>query len=77
MDFTWMPYFSGFWIIALFCLVFMAVMMIVCRGMQRRCCCGARSGDNRATGRQGLERRCASSEVGNEQCEAMQRHIND
>ena len=37
MDFSWAPYFNGFWISALLCLLFMAVMMIGCHGMRFRC----------------------------------------
>jgi hypothetical protein len=32
MDFNWMPYFNGFWILPLLCLLFMAIMMLGCRG---------------------------------------------
>ena len=37
MDFSWTPYFNGFWIFPLLCLLFMAVMMIGCHGMRFRC----------------------------------------
>ena len=33
----WTAYFNGFWIFPLFCLLFMALMMLGCRGMSFRC----------------------------------------
>jgi hypothetical protein len=45
MDFGWTPYLNGFWIFPLLCLLFMAIMMIACRAMPRRCGHGARSGE--------------------------------
>jgi hypothetical protein len=37
MDFNWTPYFTGLWIFPLLCLLFMAIMMLGCRGMSFRC----------------------------------------
>lgn len=37
MDFSWTPYFNGFWIFPLLCLLFMVVMMFACHGMWTRC----------------------------------------
>lgn len=42
MDFSWMPYLTGFWLLPLLCLLFMAVMMLGCRGMRFGCRRGAR-----------------------------------
>ena len=67
MDFNWMPYFSGFWIFPLLCLIFMAIMMIACGGMRFR------FGHRRETAREILERRYANGEIGKEQYEAMRR----
>ena len=36
MDFSWMPYFGGFWIFPLLCMVFMIVMMVACGSMSCR-----------------------------------------
>jgi hypothetical protein len=49
MDFSWMPYFGGFWLFPLLCLLFMAVMMIGCGGMLFRSRHGAHSGDGHGT----------------------------
>lgn len=40
MDFSWTPYFGGFWVFPLLCLLFMAIMMIACHGMRSGCGCG-------------------------------------
>ena len=56
MDFGWTPYFTGFWLLPLLCLLFMAVMMLGCRGKRFGCGHGAR----RETAR-------ASREIGKEQ----------
>lgn len=37
MDFIWASFFNGFWIFPLLCLLFMAIMMIGCRGMRFGC----------------------------------------
>ncbi len=50
MDFSWTSYFGGFWLFPLFCLLFMAIMMMACGGMLFRFRHGARSGDGRVTG---------------------------
>ena len=52
MDFNWMPYFGGFWIFPLLCMVFMIVMMIACGSMS--CRFGRRS--RNANGREGTSR---------------------
>jgi uncharacterized membrane protein len=56
MDFNWMPYFGGFWIFPLLCLLFMAVMMIACHGMSFRCGHRARGGNDHETARQTEDR---------------------
>lgn len=45
MDF-W-TYFNGFWIFPLLCLLFMALMMLGCRGMRFGCGHGTSDGDRR------------------------------
>lgn len=76
MDFSWMPYFGGFSIFPLLCLLFMAVMIIGCGGMLFRSGHGGGSGDGRETARQTLERRYVNGEIGKEQYDAMRRDLN-
>lgn len=73
MDFSWTPYFHGFWIVPLLCLLFMAIMMIACRAMPFRSGHGKHRGE---TARQILERRYARGEIDKLQYEAMRREIN-
>lgn len=75
MDFSGTPYFSGFWIFPLLCLLFMAVMMIGCGSMRFRFGRGARRDGERETARQILERRYASGELGKEEYDAMRREV--
>ena len=76
MDFSWAPHFSGFWILPLLCLLFMAVMMIACGGMMFRWGHGGRRGNGHETARQALERRYVNGEIGKEQYDAMRRELN-
>ena len=76
MDFISMPYFGGFWIFLIFCLLFMAVMIIGCRGILFRFCHSRRSGDGRETARQIVDRRYANGEIDKEQYDAMRRELN-
>lgn len=57
MDYSWMPYFGGFGIFPLLCLLFMAVMMIACGGMLFRFCHGGRRGNRHDTAHQVGDRR--------------------
>ncbi len=76
MDFSWVPHFNGFWLFPLFCLLFMAIMMIACRAMPFRSGHGAQHGDRGETARQILERRYARGEIDKLQYEAVRRDIN-
>lgn len=80
MDFTWMPYFSGFWIFPLLCMVFMVAMMIAM--FRRGGACmpfggahRARSGGEGETARQIVDRRYASGQISKEQYAAMRRDL--
>lgn len=42
MDFSWTPYLTGFSLLLLVCLLFMAVMVLGCWGMRFGCGRGAR-----------------------------------
>lgn len=76
MDFSWTPYFNGFWIFPLLCVLFMAIMMIAGHCMPFRFRHGARSGDGRETARQILDRRYVNGEIGKEQYDALRRDLN-
>ncbi len=76
MDFSWVPQFSGFWLLPLLCLLFMAFMMIGCSGMLFRFGHGGRIGHGRETARQIVDRRFANGEIGKEQYDAMRRELN-
>jgi putative membrane protein len=76
MDLDWTAYFSGWWIFALLCLIFMAIMMFGRRCMPFRGGRQARSGDGGATARQILDRRYARGEIGKEQYVAIRRDLN-
>jgi putative membrane protein len=71
----WLPYVSGFWIFPVFCLLFMAIMMIGCHAMPFRFGHGARHADRGETGEL-LDRRYARGEIGKDQYEAMRRDLN-
>jgi putative membrane protein len=75
MDFSWLPYMSGFWIFPLFCLLFMAIMMIAGCGMWFRFGHRTRLGNRRETAREILERRFASGEIGKDQYDAMRHDL--
>ncbi len=75
MDFSGLPYMNGFWIFPLFCLLFMAIMMIAGRGMWFRFGHRTRSGNGRETTREILERRYASGEIGKDQYDAMRHDL--
>ena len=75
MDFNWMPHLNGFLIFPLFCLLFMAIMMIACGGMRFRFGHHDRSSDGGETARQVLERRYASGEIDKSQYEAVLRDL--
>ncbi len=38
MDFSWPSFFGGFWLFPILCLLFMAIMMLICGGMLSRLC---------------------------------------
>lgn len=64
MDASWWSYFNGFWIFPVLGVLFMAIMMIVCRGMHFR------------SGPTGGGRCCAAGEVSKKQNDAGQRIAN-
>ena len=74
MDFSWLPYMNGFWIFPLFCLLFMAFMMIACGGMLSRFGHRDRSRGHEST-RQILDRRYASGEIDKGQYDAISRDV--
>jgi putative membrane protein len=76
MDFSWMPYFGGFWIFPLLCLLFMVVMMFACGGKLFRFGHGSRRSDSRETARQIADRRYVNGEISKEQYDAMRRDLN-
>ena len=73
--FTWSPHFGMFWIFPLLCVLFMVVMMFGHGGMSPRFRHGARSSERPETGREILERRYASGEIGKEQYDTMRRDL--
>jgi putative membrane protein len=77
VDFNWTPYFSGWWIFPLLCLIFMAIMMFRRGCMPFRGGQQAGSGDGSATAREILDRRYARGEIGKEQYDAIRRDLNE
>ena len=80
MDFTWMPYFGGFWIFPLLCMVFIGGHDD--RHVRRGGSCmpfggadRARSGGEGETARQIVDRRYASGQISKEQYAAMRRDL--
>ncbi len=73
----WFYNLNGFWIFALFCPLFMAIMMLGCFGMRFRFGHSGRSCHGRETARNILERRYASGEIGKEQYDTMRRELVD
>lgn len=75
MDYSWMPYFNGFWIFPVLCMLFMLIMMFGCGRMFFRG--GHRPGSSARgdTPRDILDRRYASGEIGKDQYEAMRRQL--
>jgi uncharacterized membrane protein len=77
VDVNWTPYFSGWWIFPLLCLVFMAIMMFGRGCMPFRGGHRAQSGDSGETARKILDRRYASGQIGKEEYDAMRRDLDD
>ena len=77
MDFTWLSNLNGLWIFPLFCLLFMAIMMLACFGMRFRFGHGAHSYHGRKTARDILERRYANGAISKEQYDTMRRELNN
>ena len=75
MEYSWMPYFTGFWIFPILCMLFMLIMMFACGRMFFRG--GHRPGSNARgdTPRDILDRRYASGEIGKEQYDSMRRSL--
>ncbi len=76
MDFGWTPHLGMFWILPLFCFVFMVFMMIGCGGMLFHSGHGRKSGNFHETARETLERRYVNGEIGKEQYDAIRRDLN-
>ena len=81
MDLTWVPQFSMFWIFPLLCLIFMVAMMFM---MFRGGGCGfmpfghrarSRTGNERETPTQILDRRYASGDITKQQYDQMKRDM--
>lgn len=73
----WFYPLNGFWIFPLLCLLFMALMMLGCRGMLFGFGHGGASRHGRESARDILERRYASGEISKEQYEAVRRELNE
>ena len=65
MDLDWTSYFNGFWVFALLCVLFMAIMMMICRGMHFF-----------PSGVGGAGRCCGAGEVSEEQNDVTPRVLN-
>ena len=74
MDFSWTPYFSGYWIFPLLCLLVMGVMMLACGGMLFPCGHGARGRDEHGSPKCGPTKR--ERESAKEQHDAIGREQN-